>query len=274
MKEINLTIAGGCFTEQHNIAYDKLYHQIVKHHLKNIYGRELNIVIVRYERFNTFPAKLKKFLDNNITDAVLFHVRSEQFLRLSKLYYKYSDDKGKIKYSLNFPALKINKPEKYDIPVQISQNNYRFSSEDLISTKKSLSRKIFSELNYIAGILSGNSYVALKEYMELIHKVSDYCREKNIRFILAGPASRPNTLLENYLTDTLHNISSNYAVRNKIHFISCLGKFSENGESLFFKNGIHVNEAGHRRIADKIIIKLIEIFSPEETQTLSLIKNK
>jgi hypothetical protein len=273
MKEINLTIAGGCFTEQHNIAFDKLYHQTVKHYIENIYGSKLNINIIRYERFSTFPAKLKKLLDNNVTEVLLFHVRSEQFLRLSKLYYKYSDDKGKIKYSLNFPALKINNPEKHDIPVQIPQSFYRFSSEDLISTKKSLSRKIFSELNYIAGILSGNSYVALKEYMELIYKVSDYCKEKDIQFILAGPASRPNTLLENYLTDNLHNISSNYAARNKIHFISCLGKFSENGEYLFFKNGIHVNEAGHRRIAEKIIIKLIEIFSPEETQTLTLIKN-
>ncbi len=115
-------------------------------------------------------------------------------------------------------------------------------------------------MNYLAGLLSGNTYFALKNYFNLLNLVIDYCTENNIKLIVVGPASRPHTKFENFLTSRLNSFMINSIDAKKIKYINCLGNFSENNKSLFFENGIYVNEEGHQRIGGFIINSLIELF--------------
>lgn len=258
--DINLTIAGGCFTQQHNIKFENLYHQIVKKNIENVFNCKLNISIIRYERFNKCFDKIEKsYLDNPI-DILIFHIRSEQFLRMSKLYYKFSDDKGVIRHSLNLPLFNFMNPEKYG---QIQNEMLTGNVNSDITVRSSKFKKYLTEMNYVAGILSGNVYSSQKKYLKLIERVFSFCKEKKIKFILVGPVSRPHTKAEDILTGRLNCYIHASMDANKIKFINCLGKLSENNEPLFFKNGIYVNETGHERIAGFITNEISDILISE-----------
>ena len=95
--EINLTIMSGCFAVQSNIKPEKLYHQIVKKELEKNLKNILNINILRYERFASCFEKIKNYAEVYKIDVLLFQIRTEQFLRISKLYYTYSDEDKKKK---------------------------------------------------------------------------------------------------------------------------------------------------------------------------------
>ncbi len=108
----------------------------------------------------------------------------------------------------------------------------------------------------------------------MLDSVENFCRSNNIRFIAAGPASRPHTKTEDYLTRKLHNYFENSKDGKKLKLINCLGKLSKDNESLFFENGIHVNEAGHKRIAEFIIKEIGEILRSGELNKINLLKTK
>lgn len=250
---INLTIVGGCFPVQNNIPQEYLYHRFVKKELEERYNAELKINIIRYERFAGCFEKIEKFGDENNIDVLLFHIRAEQFLRICKLYYKYSGGNKNIKRDFNIPLVNRVPSEKKDLlmlNMPVPDGN----------KKKSILRKYKICLNLIAGIMGGNKKYALKKYEELIDKVIKFCEEKKIKLIIAGPASRPDLNLEDKLTGELNLFFKGKAEQMKIPFINLTGYMNEKNESLFFSNGIHVSEAGHKRAADFLTQKLKEIF--------------
>ncbi len=170
---INLTIVGGCFTEQHNIAFDKLYHQLVRNAIENEFGIEMKLDIIRYERFSKCLEKISDHFENNQIDILIFHIRSEQFLRLSKLYYRFADGKGRINHSLNLPFLKILNPEKHKLPGSgmIIRDNQLQDRNSF--WKKTKLREILAEMNYISGILAGNVNLCT----EVLFGIAGLCRK-------------------------------------------------------------------------------------------------
>lgn len=257
---INLTIAGGCFTEQHNIPFEKLYHQILKNCVEKKFETGLNIGIIRYERFTMCLDKIKNFSKENPADILLFHIRSEPFLRLCKLYYKYTDNNEKRRHSINIPFLNFLNPEKFDmLKFRNNQLSVNPTPEDYFK-KKSVIHNFLVSLNYFSGLVTGNVSYALKNYLNLVNDVIAYCEEKEIKLIILGPVSRPHTISEEFLTLKLHRFMKNSIDTKKISYVSSLGKFSEENKSLFFNNGIHVNETGHRRIAELILSEFNNIF--------------
>jgi hypothetical protein len=270
--KINLAIAGGCFLEQHNIPFDKLYHQILKQSVEKISGCELRIGLIRYERFVNCLEKIRSFNEKNPADILLFHIRSEHFLRIVKLYYKFSDTRGYIKHSLNLPLLKILNPEKYDLLTQKKIQPVKNHIRSNFPSKNSGLHRFLVGLNYAAGFTTGNYYFALNSYFSLVKNVAKYCKEKNIRLIIAGPASRPHTWLEDFLTERLHNFMKNSIDAKNITYINCLGKFSEKNDPMFFENGIHVSESGHRRIARLILSEFNFVIDQKISQEQKLNK--
>ena len=132
--------------------------------------------------------------------------------------------------------------------------------------------RILVAANYFLGFIAGNVHFALKRYEKLAEQVIEYCRVNDIKLILAGPVSRPHTKPENYLAQTINrHMQNKYAGPDNI-YIDLLGTRNENDESLFFNDGAHVNETGHRRIAKLILQRMhASLFCSKETIEYSAI---
>jgi citrate lyase beta subunit len=250
---INLTFVGGCFPVQHNILYEDIFLVKSKKDIENKFKINLNIDIIRYERFTNLIDKIIKLNKRNNIEILILSIRPEPLLRIIKLYYKYINKEGKLKKSLNIPFFNIVNPEKYDY--LMLGRLYDYNTKD----KKSNIHSILVSLNYIVGLLAGNLKYALNRYIELIKDIDNYCKENNIELILLGPNLRNNNNMEPYFCKKLdEKIRKNFPKKEIIKGLDMVYK----NKSVFNENGIHVNELYHDMIAKRINKTLIELLSP------------
>jgi len=228
-KKINLTFVGGCFPVQHNILFEDLFHQRLKRKIENKYKVELNVNIIRYERFNKCLDKVKKHHRSNPIDILVFHVRPEPYLRLVKFYYKYLDKNGNLKKSLNLPFLKVINPEKYDILV--FERKFSF----ITTQEETKFHKILVDFNYKIGEMFGNKKFALDKYFQLTSDIVKYCQSSNIIPIVLGIASRTNTAYAPILCNDLNKYFKEKFKDQNISYIEGFDNDTKNHKKYFHK---------------------------------------
>ncbi len=244
--EINFTFVGGCFPVKGNVLFENRFHQVLKKHIENKYELKFNVNIIRYERYMNCLNRITMSEHNNPSNILVFSIRPEPFLRLVKLYYKFADDtNGKIRWSFNLPFLNKINPEKHDV---LSVDT-RFHPAMLGS--KSRLRKMMINLNYMVGIAIGNDKFSILEYLKLVRDVIDLCKKRNIHLLILGPAIRTNTFMEKVLSRKLDVFFRKSLAIPSVQYISG-ADLERNGEPLFEKNGIYVNEIYHEVIAERL----------------------
>jgi hypothetical protein len=251
-----MTIVGGCVTAQDNIAPEELYHFLIKQEIESRFNCILNINIIRYDRFSDCFNKITSNLAKQPTDILLFHFRSEHFQRFIKFYYKYHNNYSKIIRSVNLLIFNVTKVEECDLLTRINPIPR--------TNKKSpgIIHRALSVANYLLGSMLGNIHFALKRYEKLVRQVIAFCQLNRIELILAGPGSRPHTTYDNYLAQIINHHMKNKFDNPSNTYIDLMGTH-EDGKLLFFDDGTHVNERGHRRIA-KLILQKINKFIPND----------
>lgn len=249
--EFNFTFVGGCFPVQGNLAFENLFHQLLKQKIENIREVKFNVNIIRYERFKNCINKIASYKENKLIDILVFSIRPEPFLRLVKLYYKFLDNSsGRKNWSLNLPTLNRVNPEKYDL---LSLDT-RFNPTEV--NDSSIIRKILINLNYISGSLLGNDNYSLKKYLELINDVIAFSKGNNIKLLIFGPPIRTNTMMESLLSKKLDKFMRKSLTITQDNFVSG-SDLIKNGERLFKKNGIYANEKYHELIAEQMLEKIL-----------------
>jgi len=246
--KIKILIVGGCFPVQENIAPKDLYHQILKKKLSTYDGVNLEIQIIRYDLILQCYTTLVDAIDTEKPDWILFHLRAEPILGLSKLYHEYHK-KNKTR-TLCITASTINFKYRKNYPAGDETKN-KESSGRLLNSQSSL-RYILREMNYFFGKIVGNMTSAFALYLDLLKQIVTLCKNNNIELIVTGPVSRPHTFFEDYLSRKLHIFINSFIGNTGIIYLNCLGRSDQNGKSLFFDDQIMVNERGHRRIAELI----------------------
>lgn len=261
--EINFSFVGGCFPVQGNLAFENLFHQLLKQKIENIREVKFNVNIIRYERFRNCINKIASYKENKPIDILVFSIRPEPFLRLVKLYYKFLDNSnGRKNWSLNLPTLNRVNPEKYDL---LSLDT-RFNPPEV--NDSSIIRKILINLNYIFGSLLGNDNYSLKKYLELVNEVIEFSKGNNIKLLIVGPPIRTNTMIESLLSKKLDKFMRKSLTVTQDNFVSG-SDLIKNGERLFKENGIYANEKYHELIAEKMLEKILptidKIAAPNST---------
>lgn len=243
-----ICFVGGCFPIQHNIVYEDLFHQKLKRKIEERYNNRLNVNIIRYERFSTVLDKVKTLAGSKKLDLIVFHVRPEPYLRLLKMFYKYINNKGRIKWSLNLPFFKLLNPEKYDM-LDLQR---RFPVG--VKLRKSLFYKMLISFNYLSGIMIGNKRYALKSYSTTTKRIIDFCIKNDIRYIVLGPNLRNNNYLEPSLCKELDLYISDRI--GKSNYVS--GLEVNNYQKMNQENGIHVTQECHDLIAEKLYDEIVD----------------
>jgi len=248
----NILIVGGCLPIQYNIPRDDLYH----HTLANLLEKrslKANVAIIRYETLSGCLGKIIAAAKNVHVDILMFNLRTEPLMRISKVFYKYVDEEGKLRRSLNFPFLKKLNAEKYDpLAVRI------LDTSNKPRKKESKWRRFLIESNCFFGTMIGNEKYAIERYRELLISISKFCGERDMKLLLLGPATRPFSLFENKLAKDINEKFSKIAKDESIPYVDAMGTHDHFGNYLFFENGIHVSQAGHDRIGKLIFEKMVE----------------
>jgi hypothetical protein len=248
---MKIAIAGGCFTNQHNIPFHRLYHQTIKTKLEDT-RIPVEIRTIRYERILKCPEKIMELEKDYSFDILLFHLRAEPLMRMTKLYYRYLNTQNKLRHSVNLPYLNILNPEKIDL---LSLRPPQRPIDDHI--KESSLYYLFRELNYLAGTLIGNKRFALNLVEKTVLQIYNFCLEKKISLLVIGPVSRPFSFFENRLSKHLNQTFEKLTDRKNIDYINLIKETCLENHAMFFKNGIHVSQSGHDEIADTIYRKLL-----------------
>ncbi|MFB6342982.1 aldolase/citrate lyase family protein [Saccharicrinis sp. FJH62] len=246
--KLRIAFIGGCFPVQYDILAEDIFLNITGKLFMENSSVMLETDIIRYERFSDVFGKLKdKTRDRNFK-AVVLSIRPEPYLRMIKLYYRYRNNEGCLKHSLNFHLIDINESENYDL-LSIGRTYYQPQNKRTSKYHNSL-----VDLNYMAGCLIGNRWFALSKIKRLIIEIEDYCRSNRIEFILMGPNLRSQTKIEPALCTDLDNMI--HAAFPNLSYIN--GLYKEYGKAVFRDNGTHVNELYHQLTAQKLFVKLSE----------------
>ena len=258
-KSINLTFVGGCFPVQNDILFEDLFHQKLKRRIEREYDTELNINIIRYEQFGTCLKKITAYNKSCPIDVLVFHIRPEPFLRLVKIYYRYLNNKGILKKSLNIPSLNMSNSEKYD--------SSKFEKGISFNTGKEETRlhKLLVDLNYIIGRNAGNLKYAFKKYYELALDIAAYCKETNIRLLVLGIGFRNNTPYAKRLCRLLNDYLQNKFTNGGIPYIENMSDHSRNTEQYFQNDGIHASDKYHGLIAEALFNELKNLIVEKPT---------
>jgi citrate lyase beta subunit len=252
-KNIELAFLGGCFPVQYNILFEDNFLQLMRTKINKEYNANLIINIIRYERLTSFMEKLQNYRENNPLDILVFHIRAEPYLRILKFYYRYLNNDGENKWSVNFPFLKFISSEKYDYYLL----GRRYSN--IVQNKVSVLHKFMINLNYLSGSLIGNHIYAMKQYLKLTDDLVKYCIENKIKLILLGPTLRSSTILERLFSLRMVKMTERYFKNKKVNFVSGIDTTSEDQKEYFNLNGIHANEKYHEIISQRILSEISQI---------------
>ena len=248
---MRLTIVGGCFPVQHNIEPARLYHATLCGLLApHGPAGAPEVEVVRYERFENCLQKIRAAHARQPTQVLLFHLRAEPVMRLAKLYYRYLDDQGRVRHTLNLPGQARATPERFDLLTRPQP------AAPAAPPPESAARRRLRQLNLRLGAWAGNRRRALRHYQTLVAAVAGFCRAEGIRLLLIGPVSRPCTREENRLSEQLNAYFEEFARRQGLAYLPTLGTADAAGQPLFFPNGMHVSPAGHDRIAQLLYQRL------------------
>ncbi len=252
-KSINLTFAGGCFPVQNDILFEDLFHQKLKRKIESESQINFNFNIIRYEQFNNCLNKIKKYNNNFPVDILVFHIRPEPFLRLVKIYYRYLNNNGKLKSSLNIPSLNMPNPGNYDI--------LKFEKGIIYNTNKEETRfhKLLVDLNYLIGRFSGNLRYAIGEYYELTLDIARYCKQKDIKLLVLGIGYRNNTPYAKILCEEFNNYLQSKLAGMDISYLENLSFLFKNTDQYFQNDGVHASDKYHELIADILFNRLRDL---------------
>lgn len=242
---MNFTFAGGCFPVQHNIRFEKRFHQLLQQKTESVNNTQLNTTIVRYELLRTCFDKIKRSVERNPPDVLVFCFRMEPLLRLTKCYYRFRNNTGVIDHS--FQLLRYSSPvsERFDL----------LNTDPEITRSlrpASLLRRILADLNYLSGYLLGNFNIATLRYFSLMEETEKLCHAKGIRFIVLGPSVRSATPLEKRLSHRFAKKAERYCKHRD--FVKS-GPDTDDAD-LYLPGGVYVSEHYHRRVAEILFLKL------------------
>ena len=196
MKTIKTGIICGCLPKQYGIKAEMLYHQLLSQKTKSLFGITLEISSIWYTTLFESTQKSIELITLEKPSLLIYHVRPDPFLRISKLIVRYYNINEVSKTKFNFNA--------DDSMIIDKENNER---ANIHRKKKSVFKSLLLHLNYILGYTFGVNHKGIFKEIKILNNLISYCEQKNITLFIVGPASRPRSRIENSL---LYKLEKNY----------------------------------------------------------------
>jgi hypothetical protein len=251
-----IAILGGCFPVQEQINQEKLYHSLIKDRILKEYFAEVEFQIFRYDTYRQCLDILKNIGVNDIS-CILLHIRPDPFLQASKFYLKYIDGKNTRRRKINFHLSGFREPDIN--PVNFGNNTGNKTINNSLYLIKKQIRGLFRNINYMAGIIIGNNFIANKETLKTIFELKELCSINKTMLIVQGPPMRPRSIVENTLLKNLGKYLYKHA-KNDLIYIHGFYNRDNSGDYIFLEDKIHLNESGHSFYANLLYKDIVNIY--------------
>lgn len=272
MKTVNTLILSGClakqdFQKESEGKIDLVFHHYLNEMLSDKYNTELNVSIMRYDRYNTTFERFLKYFEKHNPELIIIQLRHYHFLRLIGLRSYFIDDNNRCRRDFNFPFLKPFSNEIYN-PFMIYSTEYPEGLNTKIeSTNKfiyNVLKKIYyffhgnqirntlEQLNPLFGLIIGNYYFAINEYNKLIEKMMDFTKQNNLPLFFLSPSPKPVPFIDYKISEMLYKDTKKYIEKRGYDYIDVFRKYSDNGEYLFLNDNLHLNTIAHQFIAKQL----------------------
>jgi hypothetical protein len=272
MGTINTLIISGCLAKQDfqtdsNGKIDFVFHHFLNEMLDEKYKTELNINIMRYERYNTSYDRFLQYVDKYNPDLIIFQLRHYHFLRLIGLVSYFIDNSNTVRRDLNLPFFRpfsneINDPFLIYIneltvgkKIQIeSPDKFKFNILKHISNlfNSDQNRIILEKMNRILGMIIGNYYFAINEYYKLLGQIIEFSKQKKLELIFLSLSPKPIPLIDYQISKMLNSSTKKYIESQGCEFIDVFRKYSEKGEYLYLDDNLHLNTTAHHFISEQL----------------------
>lgn len=247
---MNWAIAGGCFTQQGNIAPEQLYYQ---HILKEL-TQFKQPSIVRYERHELLLEKLEKHFQSNPFSILLLHLRAEPLMKRTKLIFHYSVKDAKKRTFIHHPWNHKAAQKRFLLPDSIMSDAITHDHQPPKFTT------LLQELNNGLGKWLGHQHATLLQLEQSVTAIAKFCKINQIQFIVTGAVARPISKSESAFARKMDAHFQAWAKKHNVEFISLLHILMPASKALFFPAGIHVSTDGHEVIG-KIIKERIQPYN-------------
>lgn len=244
---MRITIVGGCVTAQRNLTPEEHYHQRL-HAALAASGATPALALVRYERLATCLPKVLAQERSVPSDWLIFHLRSEPLLRLTKLIYRYHGPNHR------YARLVLNLP--YHAGAEQHEPLADHSPRPAPDFCQPARPRFFAELNGWLGRWLGNERRAVRQYTALVAALHALCHAGGPRLLLVGPVERPASPFENALAHHLDGHFTAWAQAQRLPYVRLLGETGADSHSFLGPNRVHLSAAGHARLAERLLAAL------------------
>jgi hypothetical protein len=250
-----------------NIAFKSLFHQIMQRDAQKNHDTSLYFQIIRSERFKPCLEKVKEGFEPKNTDAIIFQIRGDHYLRILKFFGVYKDkNTSKHKFTFNFLKWAESKYETHYLPdsrpLQGSNEN-----RSLKTKITSIIKWVFHRTNYSFGFIIGNEKKAFENYIKVIEEMVALANKHAIPIIFLGVTSRPNIGIEEFFARRLNTKMVDYFSKNPYPYLNIFGSTTQEGDHKFCDKIIFsLNENGHKEIAQNLSPLLLKVMETKDTE--------
>jgi len=243
--DITVGIMGGCLLAQKEIGLNNLFHRRLSARLKTEAGCKARFRFGTYTGIEDAVQKYLAMTGKGDLDVLLFHVRPQSFLAMTKPVVKYADARGRTRFSLH-PAL-FNRQADWDAALDGCAESATPVPD------KPAPLPAFNPINLLLGKLLRLDKWACGYLSEFLLHLNEVCKRHGTRLFIVGPSALPASL-----PGHLNCMHLNRRIRElaHVHAIPCVGWFTDrdsSGNYLFMDDGLHLNPDGHNFLADRIL---------------------
>jgi citrate lyase beta subunit len=252
-KKIDIGIVGGCMASQLELGLSNLYHRRLSSRLRKEAKMESHTHIKVFSEYNKIEPLVYKITEKHGLDILILQIRPA-------LYSKRTDfliDNKRGRYILN-PILLT--PWKYDELEKITLLKNPLSPWDIsLNKRKKAILKFSLANNYYIGKYLLLKWRAEKYVLKTIKRINRICISKKIKFLVIGPAN-PINELKVRLFGELDSLLARRLKKLNIFYIDIYDEIGLDKESYYLEDGFHLNQKGHKLIADNLYETIYRLY--------------
>jgi hypothetical protein len=245
-----LGFVGGCLAAQQGLGYSRHFHRILVRRCREELDLRVRMRLRYYHRFSECLAIVRNLLERHTPDALVLSIRPQPFLALAKLLVKHVDPRRRVATALH-PALLRRGLDAWDPRLDRRDDRERRGER-----ARGWRAPGGTTANLLAGRIVGLDSWAMAYVLEEIARVRGCCDGHGTPLIVLGMPASPETRAGDRLCRLLHHRARAVCGRADVTYLDCSSTVDDGGSYLFSADGVHLNEHGHRLVADRLFAEL------------------
>jgi hypothetical protein len=242
--DMTIGLLGGCPPAQKEIGLNNLFYRCLSARLKSEAACRARFRFGQYAGIEDAVQKYLAMAGKTDIDVLVFIVRPQPFLAMTKPLIKYADAEGGTRFSFH-PAL-FRRTAEWD-----GVFDERLQTGDQVP-RPLFQRISLAPVNLAAGKLLRLDRWACETMADFLLHLNRVCERHGTQLFIVGPPAFPASLISHLNCMKLNRRLRDLAHVHSLNLVDWLTDTDKSGQYLFMDDGIQLNADGHRYLAEKI----------------------